>query len=44
MVAFVACDAPASSGLTRELLGWQPTRPGLIDDLNEGHYLREPAV
>jgi thiosulfate/3-mercaptopyruvate sulfurtransferase len=22
----------------RELLGWQPTHPGLIDDLGEGHY------
>lgn len=31
-------DAPASSALTRELLGWRPTRPGLIEDLGEGHY------
>lgn len=34
----VAADAPASSALTRELLGWRPARPGLIDDLDEGHY------
>ncbi len=39
--ALLAIDAPASSALTRELLGWQPTRPGLIDDLEEGHYFRD---
>ena len=33
-----AADSPASSALTRELLGWQPTQPGLIDDLDKGHY------
>ena len=35
---FVQLDNPTSSALTRQLLGWQPTHPGLIDDLNEGHY------
>ena len=35
---FLAMDAPASSELTRELLSWQPTQPGLIDDLDQGHY------
>jgi hypothetical protein len=29
---------PACSDITRELLGWQPTHPGLIDDLDQGHY------
>jgi len=29
---------------TRELLGWQPTHPGLIDDLDEGHYFAEPVA
>jgi hypothetical protein len=24
--------------LTRELLGWEPTRQGLIADLEEGRY------
>jgi nucleoside-diphosphate-sugar epimerase len=28
----------ASSALTRELLGWRPVRPGLIEDLDKGHY------
>jgi nucleoside-diphosphate-sugar epimerase len=35
---FWAVDGPASSQLTRELLGWEPTRQGLIADLKEGHY------
>jgi hypothetical protein len=34
----VRLDSPASSALTRELLAWQPTNPGLIEDLDEGHY------
>lgn len=34
----LAIDQPASSELTRELLGWQPTHPGLLDDLEQGHY------
>jgi nucleoside-diphosphate-sugar epimerase len=38
LAGFVAADSPASSALTRELLGWQPTQPGLIDDLDKGHY------
>jgi nucleoside-diphosphate-sugar epimerase len=33
-----AMDAPASSFLTRELLGWAPSRPGLLADLDEGRY------
>ena len=36
--AFIGADSPASSALTRELLGWQPTHPGLLDDLDAGHY------
>lgn len=31
-------DVPASSALTRKWLGWEPTGPGLIEDLDEGHY------
>jgi hypothetical protein len=40
LAGFFATDVPASSALTRELLGWQPTQPGLLDDLDEGHYFR----
>jgi nucleoside-diphosphate-sugar epimerase len=38
LATLLAADVPASSALTRELLGWQPTHPGLIDDLDQGHY------
>jgi nucleoside-diphosphate-sugar epimerase len=38
LAGFLGLDSPASSTLTRELLDWQPTRPGLIDDLDQGHY------
>jgi hypothetical protein len=37
---FLSLDSPASSALTRELLDWQPTNPGLIDDFEQGHYFR----
>jgi nucleoside-diphosphate-sugar epimerase len=36
--AFVALDNPVSSTLTRRRLGWEPTHPGLLDDLDAGHY------
>ncbi len=41
MGGFLGLDAPASSTLTRELLGWQPTQPVLIADLDEEHYFKE---
>jgi nucleoside-diphosphate-sugar epimerase len=31
-------DMPASSIITQELLGWKPTHPGLIEDIEHGHY------
>jgi nucleoside-diphosphate-sugar epimerase len=34
----VVLDNPTSSAHTQQLLGWQPTHAGLIDDLDEGHY------
>jgi len=39
---FLRVDAPASSALTRDLLDWQPTQPGLIEDLEQGHYFQPP--
>jgi hypothetical protein len=36
--SFVSLDNLTSSALTRELLGWRPTHPGLIEDLDDGHY------
>ena len=35
---FFGADAPASSARTRELLGWTPTHPGLLEDIAAGHY------
>ena len=43
MADFLAADSPASSVLTRELVGWQPTGPGLIEDLEQGHYFNGPS-
>jgi nucleoside-diphosphate-sugar epimerase len=42
--AFLAADAPASNTRTRKMLGWQPTHPGLIEDLDKGHYFDSPAA
>lgn len=38
---FVTADLLASSTLTREWLGWNPVRPGIISDLDRGRYLEE---
>ena len=43
MALFVMLDNPTSSALTQELLDWHPTHPGLIDDLDQGHYFDDPA-
>ncbi len=29
---------PASNAITRETLGWEPAQPGLLADLDNGHY------
>ncbi|GAA1842285.1 SDR family oxidoreductase [Pseudonocardia ailaonensis] len=36
--AIAAMDVPASSTATQELLGWKPSHPGLLADLEEGFY------
>jgi nucleoside-diphosphate-sugar epimerase len=38
LVPLLSTDMPASSAITRELLGWHPTHPGLIEDIDQGHY------
>jgi nucleoside-diphosphate-sugar epimerase len=40
LAGVLAVDSPASSTLTRDLLGWHPAHPGLVDDLDKGHYFR----
>jgi nucleoside-diphosphate-sugar epimerase len=37
---FVGLDNPATAVITRELLAWIPTGPGLLADLDEDHYYR----
>jgi len=36
--ALLAGDMPASSALTQRLIGWKPMHPGLIEDIELGHY------
>ncbi|MEV6647103.1 SDR family oxidoreductase [Amycolatopsis sp. NPDC051371] len=36
--ALLAIDQPASADETRELVGWRPEHPGLLDDLENGYY------
>jgi nucleoside-diphosphate-sugar epimerase len=38
IAGFFGSDVPASAKLTEERLRWQPTHPGLIADLEQGHY------
>src|SRR5258706_954776 len=35
---FFAIDGPASSESTRKRLGWEPTQPGLLADLDQTYY------
>jgi hypothetical protein len=37
--AIAGLDNPASSQITRDTLGWTPTRPGLISDLEQDRDL-----
>ncbi len=38
---FVGVDTPATATATCELLGWTPTGPSLLEDLDEDHYYRQ---
>ena len=42
--AYAGFDMRVSSALTRELLGWQPIHPGLLEDLDQGHYFTAAAT
>jgi nucleoside-diphosphate-sugar epimerase len=44
LAEFLSADSPASSKLTRELLGWRPSQAGLLKDLDEGHYFRAASA
>ncbi len=34
----VTLDLPASNLITRQVLAWEPVQPGLLKDLDNGHY------
>jgi nucleoside-diphosphate-sugar epimerase len=38
LALFASLDIPASGALTERRYGWQPEQPGLIADLDAGHY------
>ena len=39
--ALLGRDLATSSALTQQQLGWHPAEPGLIADLEQGHYFQE---
>lgn len=43
MAMFIALDMPASSAQTQARLGWQPTGPTLLADLDQARYLEQPV-
>lgn len=38
---FAAIDAPASSAITQQQLGWKPTHPSLLQDINNAGYFNQ---
>ncbi|WP_320672048.1 SDR family oxidoreductase [Patulibacter defluvii] len=38
LAAFAGLDNPTSNDRTRQLLGWEPTHPGWVEDVEQGHY------
>ncbi|OBI23561.1 MULTISPECIES: SDR family oxidoreductase [unclassified Mycobacterium] len=41
LALFAALDNPTSSALTQKVVDWQPEGPGLLEDLDAGHYFGE---
>ena len=44
MALFFGADSPASSAQTQQQLGWRPTHPGLIVDIEEHYFESEPTA
>ncbi len=38
LAAFASLDNPTSNDKTREVLGWEPTHPSWVEDIETGHY------
>jgi nucleoside-diphosphate-sugar epimerase len=41
LAAFAGLDNPSSNTKTRAVLGWEPTHPGWVEDVQAGHYFVE---
>ena len=39
LAGFAGLDNPVSNDKTRDVLGWEPTHPGWIEDVQSGHYI-----
>jgi nucleoside-diphosphate-sugar epimerase len=39
LAAFAGLDNPTSNDKTREVLGWEPTHLGWVEDVETGHYI-----
>ena len=39
LAGFAGLDNPVSNDKTRNVLGWEPTHPGWIEDVQSGHYI-----
>ena len=44
LAAFAGFDNPTSNNKTRELLGWEPTHPSWVEDVEEGHCFSYPQI
>ena len=38
LARFAQLDGAVSNARTRQMLGWEPTRPGWVEDVKSGHY------
>jgi nucleoside-diphosphate-sugar epimerase len=38
LAGFAGLDNPISNDKTRQVLGWEPTHPGWVEDVQHGHY------
>ena len=41
LAGFITLDDLTSNKITRELLDWEPAHPGLVEDMDAGHYFEE---
>ena len=44
LAAFAGFDNPTSNAKTRALLGWEPTHPGWVQDMQADHYFSDRQV